>query len=202
MILISNNCLAGFVYRDILHTKYTSPFIWTAINPDEYIQMIDEYDKLDLENVIIDKEKEGLSNNFDIILCEKYHIHNHHMLFDEKAKTPIHSNSCDISYYKIWEYIYSNWIRRAKRAKFENKKIFLFYDNFNVCKNPYKLTEIMYKHPEYVCIAFTDKEIKPLENLIVKNIELYWNSEPGGWYNSFMNTYKDWLNDFLNKASK
>lgn len=82
------------------------------------------------------------------------------------------------------------------------KKIFLFYDNFNVCKNPYKLTEIMHKHPEYVCIAFTDKELKPLENLIVKNIELSWNSEPGGWYNSFMNTYKDWLNDFLNKASK
>jgi uncharacterized protein (DUF1919 family) len=199
MFLISNNCLAGFIYRDILKTKYTSPFIWTGIHPDDYIQIIDEFDKIDLTDIELVKEKDGLSNNFDILIYGKYHVHNHHMWFDKDAKIPstFGPNNCDIKYYKIWEYIFNNWIRRAKRCKLENKKLFLFYDNFNLSKNPYKLTDVMQRHPEYMCIAFTDKNIKALNNLIIKKINLSWGSEPGGWYNSFMKTHKIFLENYL-----
>ena len=199
MFIISNNCLGGFIYRDILKTQYASPFIWTSVHPDEYIQMIDEFANIDLENAEIVKEKEGLSNNFDILLCEKYHVHNQHMWFNKNVKMPTISgpNKCDVNYCKIWEYIYDNWMRRSKRAKKEEKKLFLFYDNYGLCKNPQKLTDVMKKHSEYTCIAFTDKEIISLENLIVKKIDFSWGDEPGGWYNSFMKTHKKFLEEYL-----
>lgn len=199
MFIISNNCLGGFIYRDILHTQYASPFIWTSIQPDDYIRLIDEFDTIDIENVEIIKEKEGLPNNFDILLNNTYHVHNHHMWFNKDAKVPtvFGPNMCDVNYCKIWEYIYNNWTRRSRRAKEEAKKLFLFYDNFGLCKKPQKLTDVMKKHPEYTCIAFTDKEIVPLENLIIKKIDFSWGGEPGGWYNSFMQIHKEWLAKYL-----
>ena len=64
MNIITNNCLGGFIYRDILKTEYQNPFIWTGIEIEKFIDFVDNFDKIDFTNVMIEKEGEGLKNNF------------------------------------------------------------------------------------------------------------------------------------------
>ena len=57
MNIITNNCLGGHIYRDVLKTEYQNPFIWCFLEP--YFDFIKEYplgthinDCVELENFI------------------------------------------------------------------------------------------------------------------------------------------------------
>lgn len=64
MVLISNNCLAGFVYQRILKQEYNSPTIFTLMEPNEYISMIENFENVNFENW----ELKNTSKNYQIIL--------------------------------------------------------------------------------------------------------------------------------------
>ena len=201
MFIISNNCLGGYIYRDILKKEYCSPFIWTLFDPNAFIDFINEFDTINLEHIKVYKENPTIQNSFKLLIDNKYKLDQIHMVFDEKYTEPtiVGANKCDVHYNKIWEYITENYIKRLNRARLEKEKIFIFYDNYGQCKDLNKLITVMKEHPNYNCIAFTNKTIDSLNNLIVKPISTKWNSEPSGWYNSFMKTYKDFLEEYLSK---
>lgn len=50
MNIISNDCTAGFIYRE-LNQKYGNPFIWTSINLDNFIKLIENYDTINFSNM-------------------------------------------------------------------------------------------------------------------------------------------------------
>ena len=42
MFIISNNCLGGYIYRDILEKEYCSPFIWTLFDTNVFIDFVND----------------------------------------------------------------------------------------------------------------------------------------------------------------
>ena len=201
MNIISNNCLGGFIYRDILKTEYKNPFIWSSFDPDNFIEFIDNYETINFDNYELFKLGPGMNHNFKLKIDDKYILNNDHMWFDANAKTPtvFQINNCDIKYCKIWEYIVNNYEKRLKRMKNEIKTVFIFYDHEKVCKSAYKLTDIFKRHKNYKGIAFTyqDIPIKQTDNLIILPVKEEWNKPPAGWYPDFMYHYKNKLSELL-----
>lgn len=56
MNIITNNCLGGFIYRDILKTEYQNPFIWTYIKTNEFIFLCENYNKINFHNYELSKK--------------------------------------------------------------------------------------------------------------------------------------------------
>ena len=52
MNIISNDCTAGFIYKEI-NEEFKNPFIWTSIDIDNFIKLIENYDTLNFNNISI-----------------------------------------------------------------------------------------------------------------------------------------------------
>ena len=145
MVLISNNCLAGFVYQKILKREYNSPTIFTLIEPDEYVSMIENFENINFENWELKNTSKELSNNFEIVIDDKYHLQHHHFYFDKKYDKPtkIHSQYVDIHYNKIWEYICERYVKHIKRMKGDTDFRFLYLEPNLKCERLKELPEIL-----------------------------------------------------------
>lgn len=62
-ILIGNNCLVGFTYRDILKQEYQTPFIWSRIWNEDFIKFLEHYKEINFENFELKKVKQKINNN-------------------------------------------------------------------------------------------------------------------------------------------
>lgn len=173
MNIITNNCLGGHIYKDLLKTEYKNPFIWTLFEPDDYIDFIDNFDNINFENYEIDKVGEGLSNNFQIVIEGKYHIKCIHHHFDVNADKPFIKGT-DVYYNRIWEYINEKYLKRLERMKKEKNTIFIYYEPNLECNKITLLTEIAKKHK---CLAFTNK-LESTKELKVYPIDKSWKAPP------------------------
>ena len=80
MNIITSNCLGGFIYRDILNQEYQNPFIWTKfLNNEMFIDFVDNFKNINFDNVMIEKEGDGLTNNFITVIDDKYFLKNRHI---------------------------------------------------------------------------------------------------------------------------
>lgn len=70
MNIISNDCTAGFIYREI-NEEFKNPFIWTSIDIDNFIKLIENYDTLNFNNISIKLE---LNTSKISVQNEKYPI--------------------------------------------------------------------------------------------------------------------------------
>lgn len=191
MNIITNNCLGGFIYKDILKTEYRNPFIWTLFDPDEYIDFIDKFDEINFNNYEITKVGDKLSNNFIIVIDGKYHIKFIHYNFKADASTP-YIKGVDVYYNRIWEYIIDKYIKRLKRMKNEKNTIFIFYEPNLKCNKLSLLPQIAKKRK---CLAFTN-ELQSSENLKVYPIEKTWSSPP-----PVVQKYTKEILEFINENS-
>ena len=122
MNIVTNNCLGGFIYRDILKTEYQNPFIWTYLKTNDFLFLCEHFDEINFKNFMIGKEGEGHKNNYVIKIDEKITLAFHHVWFDKECNEPMIKNSfhgMDIHYNKPWEYIvekyeneYLEWFKR------------------------------------------------------------------------------------------
>lgn len=188
MNIITNNCLGGFIYRDILKCEYQNPFIWTGIEIKQFIDLVDNFEKIDFNNVMIEKKGKDFSNNFYIIIDDKYAVRNVHIYFDANENIP-KRKSDGVYYNKPWEYIYLKYIKRIKKM---DKDIRIgFYDkNESTLEDLIKLSEICKKR-KYKCLIITDKIIE--SNEFVKFC--YFNHKDP-WFDEIKNKYKnefEWL---------
>lgn len=193
MNIITNNCLGGFIYKDILKEEYQNPFIWTLFDPDEYIDFIDNFDTINFDNYELIKEGNGLSNNFQLLIDCKYHLKFIHYNFEASADTP-YIKGVDVYYNRIWEYIVEKYITRLKRMKAQKTTVFIYYEPNLKCSKLSLLPEIIQNH-NYKCIAFTNK-LKSTDKLKVYPIEKTWNSPP-----PVVQTYRKEILEFINENS-
>jgi uncharacterized protein (DUF1919 family) len=175
MNIISANCLGGHIYRDLLHVKYDNPFIWTRIDSDSFIHLLENYENINFNNFVLIKESNKLEN-FRIIIEDKIKIQFTHHKFDKNSIKPTVKN-VDVYYNKIWEYIVEKYESRIKRL---SKTIDLvavddWSDNINV----YRILEIC-KNKNYPLFICTNRlpEINT-EKIIIKPRLIHENHGPG-----------------------
>lgn len=198
MNIITNNCLGGFIYRDILKSEYQNPFIWTYIKTNEFIFLCENYNKINFHNYELGK-KGNTKNNLFIKIDNKIDLDFHHIWFDETCLIPTIKesiNGCDIHYNKPWEYIIEKYEKRLNRM--DNKKFYFYFDNgledisnlehlINICENQKVFGMIIshrikYRDSKYVLQLSSEKEwlepksggwAKPVVNFLGKNIKDY-----------------------------
>ena len=49
-LIISTNCIAGFIYRDHIKKEYEHPFIWSVIKLSDFIKLIENFNDIDFIN--------------------------------------------------------------------------------------------------------------------------------------------------------
>jgi len=52
MNIISNNCLGGFIYKDFLQIKYENPFIFSLMDYDDFLYLLENYETIDKIQII------------------------------------------------------------------------------------------------------------------------------------------------------
>jgi hypothetical protein len=127
MILVSQNCLAGHLYK-ILNLEYACPFIWTVIDFQSMKILITEWDKLDFLDYDIVKDSNW---NFSIIIDKRVKIQFVHYKFNPKTTTLTKTKNGDIFYNKIWVYIVEKYEERVKRMLSQKCKPLFCIANFD-----------------------------------------------------------------------
>lgn len=115
MFVISNNCLNGFFYRDVIKQEFNHPFFWGYFLTD-YLEFIKHYDEINLNSYEIKHDENW---NFYLIIDSKFTYHLIHYKFDKNAEV-IRKQNENVYSNKIWEYIYEKYEERLNRIPNEN----------------------------------------------------------------------------------
>lgn len=150
MNLIANCCAGGEFYIRVLKDKFTNPFIWSSIAPNDMINLILSYDDLNFENIELVKDTKTLER-FSILIDGKIRVHFPHHRFKADCKKPL-TIKPNVFYNKIWELLEENWNTRVKRMK--ELPVFLI------------LTHRL--HDEYTYSNCSDSDIEKILNLDTK----------------------------------
>lgn len=149
--IISNNCLAGFIYRD-LELRNQHPFIWSTLLHNDYVTLMDEYDKIDFNNfnVVPTMLQDQIKNGSFTVLIDnnKLKVSYVHYHQDNECKEIV-SQGNDLYYNKMQSYVDELYKRRVNRMLENGLKqpIFLLVKN-----NYYSIDEfydIAYKPTKY-----------------------------------------------------
>lgn len=159
MNIITNNCLGGHIYKDVLNEEYKNPFIWCFLDP--YFDFIQNYQNIDFKNYRIEKIDNKL-DKFKIIIEDKYELKFVHYSFDANCDIPI-INGREVRYNKIWEYVVEKYEERLKRMDKNDEVIFMFYGNelseneFNILKEKSKTNRVFVFNNKFIS---TNKNLK------------------------------------------
>ena len=162
MNIISNNCLGGYIYRNILQDSYKNPFIWTLFeNPSEYIDLIENWNNVDFDDFIMTRKGKGLKNNFQILIDSKYTVSFIHIFFDPvKDNTQYFENTPrivgeNIFTPKPWEYITEKYVQRLDRMKKETNTVFFYFEPNISCSDLIRLPSVLATN-KFRGVIFTD----------------------------------------------
>lgn len=193
-ILIGNNCLVGYIYRDILMQEYQTPFIWSRIWNEDFIKLLEHYKEIDFENFELKKVNKKINNkdnDFYILLDDTVKIFYEHYKFDKNYNKPSEVDNIDIHYNKIWEYIYEKFKIRCERMSKSEKPIIIFNDH-DPTYDPLKIIKIC-EEKNYRLLAFTDR-IKKKNAFMLTVLP---NIENGADPNKIIETYKNEILEFI-----
>ena len=198
--LISDDCLGGFIYRDVLKTQYTSPFVWTRMYTDAFIQFIGKLNTIDLHNIDVIKER-GNNNKFGVLIDSTYPLWYHHITFNANANTPKKKKSAfgiDLEFNMPWQYIHEQYETRLSRLK-QNKIIV-----FNDCDNRISAEQIdalkdVCKKNKFGLILLSDKiqTSKQDDKCLYLHCDPKWRFADGGWRNPVISAYSEHIKKFI-----
>lgn len=112
--IIGNNCIGGFLYKNLFKMEYQNPFIWIRILNNHFINLIENFEIIDFKNYELKAYK--TLDDFRLLIDNKTEIEFVHMKFEQNASTPI-VDGVFVYYNKIWEYIIEKYEARLKRMK-------------------------------------------------------------------------------------
>ena len=153
--IISNNCVGGFIYRDILCESYKNPFIWTLFDDKPFVSMIKNFDHINFRRYTIRKQSNNwnIHNDFDTIIDDVYRVHNIHMYFDQYARIPMSANGAPpaerhlwttgVRYAKIWEYISDCYKKRVHRMFQTTSKLVVWWSKYSELSTTIELLDIV-----------------------------------------------------------
>lgn len=169
--LISQNCLNGNLYS-LLHEQYGNPFMWTVIDFNSMLYLIQNWNTINFNNYELVKDDNW---NFSIIIEGNVKIQYVHYKLDAKYKVPQKTGPGDIRYYKIWEFIIKKYEERLRRMQKQNIKPLFCICNFNT----------IYKDAVY-----TENQLQELEKFDnVKVLRGFETKEPSESAIAFYQTY-------------
>lgn len=130
--LISQNCLSGNIYTNCLKEQFGNPFIWSVIDFNSMLYLIQNWFEINFKNYELVKDEYW---NFSIIIDNNVKVQYVHYKFNPKHKIPTMDSSLDnignIYYYKIWEYIIQKYEERLSRMLDAKKDPIFCICNFN-----------------------------------------------------------------------
>lgn len=56
MLVITNNCMGGYFYRDEMKIQYNHPFFWGTMH-DDILKLILNWDKINFKKYVITKDE-------------------------------------------------------------------------------------------------------------------------------------------------
>ena len=133
MNLICNNCVGARFYR-VMGWQFTNPFMWSSIRPNDFVTLVNDFNKIDLKDVSFGLEK-WYKNDYQTVvvtLSNGVKIHFIHYIQDDSANKIISKNgdSVSIRHKNILEFAREKWFIRLNRMN--EDPIFLY--SFNYCK--------------------------------------------------------------------
>lgn len=190
MNIIGNNCIGGFIYRDLLKTKYENPFIWSRLLSPHFENLLLNWDNINFQN--IDLKCYSKLDDWRIIIDNKIEVEYRHMKFDKNYNTPV-IQDVFVYYNKIWEYIIEKYNTRLIRMT--NKIDLVAIDD-----NPgykYDLNKIINCCIDKKLFICTDRmeEIKTDKLLIVKRYHEF--DTDCGQPVRIVNRYNNEIKEFL-----
>ena len=165
MLLITNNCMGGFLYRELKH-EYNHPFFWGTTGLD-MLKLVTDFDNINFDNITL--EKYG-NCKFKIIIDNKIEYKCLHYIFSPNDKVP-RVEIPNVYYNKIWEYIVEKYTARLKRMK-ESKETPSFAIHWAACDgfNKTNFEEFIqndFKYKTVVFIPYEDYKDFKKDNLIL-----------------------------------
>lgn len=166
MNIISNNCIGGFIYRDILKEKYKNPFIWTAITDREsFIDLCKNFDTVNFKNIshTIDTTTTEATNRNALLIDGKYTLCFHRVWEDSRYEIPTVVKNwgagINVCYKDPITYIREKYLERLARMEVSDDRLYVFYD----AGKPYEKIDVL----EEICeqqnahgIILTSSEVK------------------------------------------
>ena len=185
MNIISNDCTAGFIYREI-NEEFKNPFIWTSIDIDNFIKLIENYDTLNFNNISIKLElntsKISVQNEkYPIITIDnKVDIHYFHYFQKEGTHSELNTEKRYIYDEDIINYVKQIYFSRISRMT--ESPIFI-WSNFEEYSwyNSKDIEKLKNVSTKYKLIIYSNSSIKNFskdiliikkpfsENLVEKN---------------------------------
>lgn len=132
MNIVSNNCTGGFIYSELLHSRFLNPFIWCRVSLDDFLYLMQYWDSINFLNARLVKHGELLDDTapFAIRVDDKFEIRYTHYYFNSRCETPeTRQYGRGISFFsnKIWEIIIKKYISRVSRMT--STPIFIINDD-------------------------------------------------------------------------
>ena len=126
MNIISNCCLGGFVYKDVIEHQFSNPFIWAWLNKEDMVYLVQNYDKINFKNYELStynnlplKDEVCFQMNID----DKIKIiYSHYQFIKNKDTLEIDRKRNMVYHNRIWEYVVAKYNERLERMFSENKK--------------------------------------------------------------------------------
>lgn len=132
MNLISQHCLAGYLYRIHMNEPYGNPFIWSVIDYDSMHNLITNFNDIDFFNIEMIHDDHMI---FSIVIDHSVKVQYVHYRFDPTATTIIGNRDNkiggDIRYNRIWEYIFEKYMSRLFIMQKTNTPPLFCICNFN-----------------------------------------------------------------------
>lgn len=133
-IVISNNCLASCIYRDIINIPQPTPFVWNVIQQDDFIKLINNFDSINFLNFEVDFDT--VAQEYYLLidgLVKVYYTHYKYKKDAEEKYTGFEPGHGYMTYTnKVIEYITKEYVKRVNRllkAKEEGAEFIFFYDS-------------------------------------------------------------------------
>lgn len=121
--LISNSCCGGWCYK-IAHKQYNNPFMWSLIRCDDMISLINQYESLVWNNIMLYEDEMNKSNRtFNIVINDLITIHYVHFKWELNKEFPdIRRAGRDLFANNMYEYVVDKYKSRVNRMLSERIK--------------------------------------------------------------------------------
>lgn len=127
---ISNNCIGGRLY-ECLNEQYQNPFIWTIVMPNDFLYLVENYDKINFKNIKIEY---GVFTNrpwkkYRYLIDNKVGLVAYHYEKDNNVEKPTKIDS-DLHIKDIEHYMVSKYLQRLERMT--NKAPIFVFSGFSL----------------------------------------------------------------------
>ncbi len=176
MNIISNDCVAGYIYTKQLKTEFINPFAWSSMNIDNFCNLIKNFDTINYQNIncqlIINKSGVCELGSIipQIIIDNKVEVNYFHYQQNDEYDAP--TKVYGYKYYNdMTKYASDEYFKRLNRMT--EPPIFIWHITPNLWYNPNKLEPLeAFKKidSKFKIIIFgADLENKKEDNIIILN---------------------------------